>query len=141
MDIFILTWKAPPPPITLTCVYTVVRGSSQVIKSWFNNWRTSQFKKDILEAGKNVFVCSQYHGPFIRHSVTRFGEISPLLQKLISLVQYLEVLFVIKSNFEPVLANFKCYWAHFNSCKGPNIKITIKPSGHTEFRLYLICLL
>ena len=52
----------------------------------------------------------------------RFDKISPVLQKLKSLGQYLEVLFAICDNFETVLAAFKCSWAHFNCCRWENTK-------------------
>ena len=47
-------------------------------------------------------------------SVTRFGEISPLWQILLSLWQFFESLFCIWHTSKPILTNFVCHWADFH---------------------------
>ena len=66
---------------------------------------------------------------WIRTSVTRFGDISPLWQNILLLSQNilllwlnLEGLFSIWQNFELSWAKVLCYWANFYCCKWPNIK-------------------
>ena len=53
-------------------------------------------------------------------SVTRFGEISPLWQKLKCLWQFNEGLFSIWQKLLPTLANFVYNWAIFHGCKWTN---------------------
>jgi len=60
-------------------------------------------------------------------SVTRFGKISPLQQKLRNLWQYFKGLFGIWQSCEPTLGQFVFFWANFNCCKCPNLE---KQSGH-----------
>ena len=57
-----------------------------------------------------------------RSSVTRFGEISPLVQTFKYLRQTSECLLCVWQNVKPTLAKVLCYWANFHSCKWPNVK-------------------
>ena len=63
----------------------------------------------------------------LESSVTRFGEFSPLWQKLTSLWQILDSLFLIWQNVEPTSANLVHYWVHFHCYWCPNIE---KKSNH-----------
>ena len=58
----------------------------------------------------------------ILSSVTRFGKISPLWQKITSLWQILSGLFLFWQNAEPPLADLWHYWTNFPCCKWPNIE-------------------
>ena len=55
-------------------------------------------------------------------SVTRFGEISPLWQHLMTLCQMVEGLISVWQNFEPTVAKMLYFWAVFQCCKWPNIE-------------------
>ena len=64
-------------------------------------------------------------------SVTRFDKNLPLWRNFIYLWKNIEGYERIWQHFEPLLANFLCFWANANCCKWPNIEHLIKPSGHT----------
>ena len=53
-------------------------------------------------------------------SVSKFGEIPPLLQ-------YIKGLFGFGQSFYLTLVQFECFWANFHCCKWPNIENTIWP--------------
>ena len=65
-------------------------------------------------------------------SVTRFGEISPILQKVLSLWP-MDSWFLIWQNVEPSLANLVHYWPNFHCCWRPNINnlvtLKVEPRG------------
>ena len=70
------------------------------------------------------------------HSVTKFGEISPLWHNLQSLGQFLDGLFTIWQNFEPTLASFIYFWANFHRCKWPNVENDIAIWSHKRFHSF-----
>ena len=65
-------------------------------------------------------------------SVTRFGEISPILQKVLSLWP-MDSWFLIWQNVEPSLANLVHYWPSFHCCWRPNsnnlVTLKVEPRG------------
>ena len=65
-------------------------------------------------------------------SVTRFGEISPLLQHFKSLWAILKLLFGIRQIFEPDLANLYAIRKIYIVTKGQILKIIIEGSGHID---------
>ena len=54
--------------------------------------------------------------------MTRFGEISPLLQNFINLCQMVEDLFIAGKNFKPSLAKLLRFCVAFQCWKGPHIE-------------------
>ena len=67
-------------------------------------------------------------------SVTRFGEILPLGQKI---KNYLAISWVtIWQNFEPTLANILYFWPNIHCSKWPNIEQIKYPSGANSIKLY-----
>ena len=65
----------------------------------------------------------------IVHSVTKFGEISPLSQNFKSLGVLEGQLNICQ--FFTCLGTFLCHWANFDYCKWPNFGKLVQPSGHT----------
>ena len=65
-------------------------------------------------------------------SVTRFGKILPLRQKIISLGQCCKGLFSVMQNFVPTLEIFCARGPNFIVVNGKKIEQTIWPSGHID---------
>ena len=54
----------------------------------------------------------------IENSVTRFGDIPPLWQKLKNIWQYIKGLFGFGQSFQLTLAQFLCFWANLYCFNG-----------------------
>ena len=63
----------------------------------------------------------------VGNSVTRFGEIKPIRQNILSLWQYFEGILSIWKNYETSLVFLGCYWANFRYWNSTNIE---KYSSH-----------
>ena len=64
-------------------------------------------------------------------SVTRFGKISPLRPYFKLSLAFLEQLFSIWQNCEPILTNILYFGANFHCSKQPNIEKVMQPSCQT----------
>ena len=90
----------------------------------FNSFKTT--KLYFLLKWSSIILIT-FNGTFVRHSVTRFGKISPLWQNFKSLGNFLNVLFSIWHTFwhfyatgqifvvvnDQILNSYKAIWSHW----------------------------
>ena len=73
-----------------------------------------------------VFVTQSGFLAFVKYcflaSVTRFGEISPLLLHFMNVCQMVDGLFCVWQILEPTLAKMLCFWEAFQCFTWPNIE-------------------
>ena len=75
-------------------------------------WKPTTFTTPTSQIHQKKFFNSLLSTP---GNVTRFGEISPIWQNLLSLWQYFEGIFSIWQSYETALVNLVCHWANFRT--------------------------